>query len=455
MQEIEEMWQKVLVKMQNLVSVLTFNLWIKCLEPLEFKNKELLILWVNSHSDIASKNQILKNHSKQLGDCIKEVFGEYVSFEIYTKEEKDKYLEQTTNKVQVEEPVAPTEKPQFNEKYTFNNFVVGKSNQFCYAAAHAVAENPGSKFNPLFIYSGVGLGKTHLMHAIGNYLTEYNPTLKVKCVTCEQFMNEYIESLGVTENGKDKAIFEFREKYRNVDVLMIDDIQFIANKTATKEEFFHTFNDLYQNNKQIIMTSDRSPTEIDVEDRLKTRFSCGLIQDMQIPDFETRMAILKKKAQLEKFYLDDDVMNFIAEKPFTNIREMEGMLSKVFFFATLMGKKSASMEDAREAFKEDMFEKQERVTPENIIKKVCEYFGITENEITGKKKNKEIVEPRMIAIYLIDDTLDVPLVTIGKIFGGRDHTTIMHSRDKISDQIKKDNKLSAIVNDLKQKIKEN
>ncbi len=450
MQEIEEMWQKVLLKMQNLVSAITFDLWISKLEPLELKNGETLILGAYSTS---AKKQILKNNSKQLADCIREVFGDYVSFQILDKEEKEEYLAKNNASEKTEEEVEQIERPQFNEKYTFNNFVVGKSNQFCYAAAHAVAENPGSKFNPLFIYSGVGLGKTHLMHAIGNYLTEYNPNLKIKCVTCEQFMNEYIESLGVTEGGKDKAIFEFREKYRNVDVLMIDDIQFIANKNATKEEFFHTFNDLYQNNKQIIITSDRSPSEIDVEDRLKTRFSCGLIQDMQIPDFETRMAILKKKAQLEKFYLDDDVLNFIAEKPFTNIREMEGMLSKVFFFATLMGKKSASMEDAREAFKEDMFEKQERITPENIIKKVCEYFGITENEITGKKKNKEIVEPRMIAIYLIDDVLDIPLVSIGKIFGGRDHTTIMHSRDKIGDQIKKDNKLSAIVNDLKTKIK--
>ena len=454
MQELEEMWQKVLVKMQNLVSAITFDLWINKLEPLDLKDdNHTLILWANSTSSTTAKNQILKNNSKQLLNCIHDVFGEYVNFEILDNDEKDKYIAETKPETLKQETVLPAERPQFNEKYTFNNFVVGKSNQFCYAAAHAVAENPGTKFNPLFIYSGVGLGKTHLMHAIGNYLTEYNPTLKIKCVTCEQFMNEYIESLGVAENGKEKAIFEFREKYRNVDVLMIDDIQFIANKNATKEEFFHTFNDLYQNNKQIIITSDRSPSEIDVEDRLKTRFSCGLIQDMQIPEFETRMAILKKKAQIERYYLDDEVMNFIAEKPFTNIREMEGMLSKVFFFATLMGKKCATMEDAREAFKEDMFEKQERVTPENIIKKVCEYFGITENEITGKKKSKEIVEPRMIAIYLIDDVLDIPLVSIGKIFGGRDHTTIMHSRDKIGEQIKKDNKLSAIVNDLKQKIK--
>lgn len=453
MQELDEMWQKVLLKMQNLVSAITFDLWINKLEPLDIKENNILVLWTNSTSSATAKSQILRNNSKQLTNCIHEVFGDYFTFEILDNDEKEKYIADIKTDANGEAQQVVQERPQFNEKYTFNNFVVGKSNQFCYAAAHAVAENPGSKFNPLFIYSGVGLGKTHLMHAIGNYLTEFNPSLRIKCVTCEQFMNEYIESLGVAGNGKDKAIFEFREKYRNVDVLMVDDIQFIANKNATKDEFFHTFNDLYQNNKQIIMTSDRSPSEIDVEDRLKTRFACGLIQDMQIPDFETRMAILKKKAQLERFYLDDDVLNFIAEKPFTNIREMEGMLSKVFFFATLMGKKSASMEDAKEAFKEDMFEKQERVTPENIIKQVCEYFSITEMEITGKKKSKEIVEPRMIAIYLIDDILDIPLVSIGKIFGGRDHTTIMHSRDKISDQIKKDNKLSAIVNDLKSKIK--
>ena len=449
MQELEELWQKVLLKMQNLVSAITFDLWISKLEPIELKDNETLMLFAHS---VSAKNQILKNNTKQLTECIHDVFGEYVGFEVLDKDEKEKYLAETKNNQTATESINYADKHQFNEKYTFDNFVVGKSNQFCYAAAHAVAESPGKKFNPLFIYSGVGLGKTHLMHAIGNYLTEYSPHLKIKYVTCEKFMNEYIESLGVTESGKDKAIFEFREKYRNVDVLMIDDIQFIANKNATKEEFFHTFNDLYQNNKQIIITSDRSPSEIDVEDRLKTRFSCGLIQDMQIPDFETRMAILKKKAQLEKFYLDDNVINFIAEKPFTNIREMEGMLSKVFFFATLMGKKSASMEDAKEAFKEDLIEKEEKLSPDVIINKVCSYFGISQAEITGKKKNKEVVEPRMIAIYLIDDMLDIPLVTIGKLFGGRDHTTIMHARDKITDLMKKDNKTMSIVNDIKSKI---
>ena len=452
MQELQEMWQKVIFKMQNLVSFITYDVWISKLEPVDLNNDNKLILYCSSN---AAKQQILKHHSGQLTECIHEIFGEYVNFEIVDKEQKDKYLEKSLegNKY---ETVNLTDKSQFNEKYTFDNFVVGESNKFCYAAAHTVAENPGKRFNPLFIYSGVGLGKTHLMHAIGNYLTEHSPNLKIKYVTCEKFMNDYVESLRVSENGKDNAIFEFKDNYRNVDVLMIDDIQMIEDKKSTKEEFFHTFNDLYLHDKQIIITSDRHPQEIDVEDRLKSRFSSGLIQDMQIPDYETRLAIIKNKAKLEKYYLDDEVMNFIAKKPFTNIREMEGMLSKVFFFATLMGKRTASMEDAKEAFKEDLLEKeQNQVTPENIINNVCQYFGITNEEITGKKKTKEIVEPRMIAIYLIDDLLNLTLVTIGKLFGGRDYTTIIHAREKIAELMKKDNKTRSIVNDLKSKITSN
>lgn len=452
MQELQEMWQKVIYKMQNLVSFITYDVWISKLEPIDLTNDNTLILYSPSN---AAKQQILNHHSKQLEECVHEVFGEYVNYEIVNKEEKDKYLEKSLENKQ-NELSNSSYKSQFNEKYTFDNFVVGSSNKFCYAAAHTVAENPGKRFNPLFIYSGVGLGKTHLMHAIGNYITEHNPNLKIKYVTCEKFVNDYIESLRVSENGKDNAIFEFKDNYRNIDVLMIDDIQFIEGKKSTIDEFFHTFNALYQNDKQIIITSDRPPKEIDVEDRLKSRFSSGLIQDMQIPDFETRLAIIKNKALIEKYYLDDDVMNFIAEKPFTNIREMEGMLSKVFFFATLMGKRTASLEDAKEAFKEELIEEtQKQITPENIINCVCSYFGITYEEITGKKKTKEIVEPRMIAIYLIDDLLDLTLVTMGKIFGGRDYTTIIHSREKIADLMKRDNKTKSIVNDLKSKITSN
>ena len=343
-------------------------------------------------------------------------------------------------------------KNPFNSKYTFDNFVVGKSNQFVYAAARAVAEHPGEKFNPLFIYGGVGLGKTHLLHAIGNYIHEFNPNLKVMYVTCEQFANDYIESLG--SNTKNKAILEFRTKYRNLDVLMVDDIQFISKKTSTQEEFFHTFNELFQNNKQIIISSDRPPKDIEtLADRLRSRFTCGLIQDIQSPDLETRIAILRKKCQLEKYIIDDDVIDFIAEKINTNIRELEGMLSKVYFLATLIGKRSATMDEAREAFNGQIEEeKNEGLTPEQIISTVCQYFDITKEDIIGKKKSKDVVEPRMIAIYLISEILEIPLVSIGKIFGGRDHTTIMHSRDKISDQLKTSHKIQSFVSEIKKML---
>ena len=386
------------------------------------------------------------------------MFGNGTEYEILDPNEKEEYLQKNKpneNQALVNDNFAE-EKCMFNSKYTFDNFIVGKSNQFCYAAARAVAENPGQKLNPLFIYGGVGLGKTHLLHAIGNYLKQNNPKLKIQYVTCEKFTNDYIESLGTNkEKGTVKGTAEFREKYRNLDVLMVDDIQFISKRTSTQEEFFHTFNDLYQQNKQIIISSDRPPKEIEtLEDRLRSRFSSGLIQDIQAPDFETRVAILRKKAQLERYFIDDDVIEFIAEKVDTNIREMEGLLSKVYFFATLLGKKSASIEEAREAFKEQLDVQKEKLTPQTIIQTVCDYYGIEYNEITGKKKSKEIVEPRMIAIYLISDMMDIPLISIGRLFGGRDHTTIIHSRDKISELLKRDHKTKTIINDLKKQIGE-
>ena len=344
-------------------------------------------------------------------------------------------------------------KNPFNSKYTFDNFVVGKSNQFVYAAARAVAEHPGLKFNPLFIYGGVGLGKTHILHAIGNYLREFNPNLKVMYVTCEQFVNSYIESLGSI--SKTKATLEFRSKYRNLDVLMVDDIQFISKKTSTQEEFFHTFNELFQNNKQIIIASDRPPKDIEtLTDRLRSRLACGLIQDIQAPDFETKIAILRKKCQLEKYVIDDDVIEYIAEKVDTNIRELEGMLSKVYFLANLMGKRSATMEEAKAALDSQVEEeKNEGLTPDDIIDAVCKYFDTTKQDLIGKKKSKEVVEPRMIAIYLISEILEIPLVSIGKIFGGRDHTTIMHSRDKITDQMKSSHKTQSVVSEIRKMLK--
>ena len=450
MKELQEMWKQVLLKVEMMVSAVSFDLWIAPLEVLDYNKFEKLILSTNS---TYAKKQLLKNHSEQLKSAIEEVFGEDTPFEILDQDEKKEFLKKNrpeTNQA-IAEKDSEENKNAFNPKYTFDNFVVGKSNQFVYAAAHAVAENPGKRFNPLFIYGGVGLGKTHVLHAIGNYISKELPDLKIKYITCEKFTNDYIDSLH--GSNKEQGINKFREKYRNVDVLMVDDIQFITNKNETQEEFFHTFNDLYQNNKQIIIASDRSPKEIaTLSDRLRSRFSSGLIQDVQSPDFETRVAILRKKAQLERYIIDDEVINFIAEKINTNIREMEGLLSKVYFFATLLGKKSASLDEAKEAFKEDMDEKREDLTPDTIIDATCKYFAISKADIVGKKKNKEVVEPRMIAIYLISEMLDLPLVAIGKLFGGRDHTTIIHARDKITEQVKEGGRVKTLVSAVKEII---
>ncbi len=448
MQDLNSLWKAVLDKLELNVSNVSFVMWFKPLKVLDFseENKKL-ILATNSTS---AKNQILRNYFEKLSSAIKDIFGEGIEIEVLDPNEEIEFIKKNGEKT-VEKEVEVSKNP-FNAKYTFDNFVVGKSNQFVYAAARAVAEHPGEKFNPLFIYGGVGLGKTHLLHAIGNYINEYNPNLKVMYVTCEQFANDYIESLG--SNTKNKAILEFRNKYRNLDVLMVDDIQFISKKTSTQEEFFHTFNELFQNNKQIIISSDRPPKDIEtLADRLRSRFTCGLIQDIQQPDLETRIAILRKKCQLEKYIIDDDVIDFIAEKINTNIRELEGMLSKVYFLATLIGKRSATMEEAREAFNGQIEEeKNEGLTPEQIIETVCNYFDITKQDIIGKKKSKDVVEPRMIAIYLISEILEIPLVSIGKIFGGRDHTTIMHSRDKISDQLKTSHKIQSFVSEIKKML---
>ncbi|MGN0748672.1 MAG: chromosomal replication initiator protein DnaA [Christensenellales bacterium] len=449
MKELQDLWKQVLNKIEIMVSAVSFELWIEPLEVLDFPNAEKLIVVANTEY---AKKQLLKRHNDQLQEAVHEVFGDNVAFEVLDPIEKKEYLKK--NKPDANKAVISKEEEHqnsFNPKYTFDNFVVGKCNQIVYAAAHSVAENPGKRFNPLFIYGGVGLGKTHLLHAIGNYIASENPDLKIKYVTCEQFTNDYINSLH--GSAKELNINKFREKYRLTDVLMVDDIQFISNKNETQEEFFHTFNDLFQNNKQIIIASDRPPKDIaTLSDRLKSRFASGFIQDMQIPDFETRVAILRKKAQLEKYSIDDEVINFIAEKVDTNIREMEGLLTKVYFFATLLGKKTATLEEAKEAFKEDLDEKRDDLSPETIINAVCKYFSVSKADLVGKKKNKEIVEPRMIAIYLTCELLDLPLVVIGKTFGGRDHTTIIHAREKITEQIKENGKIKSLVGAVKEII---
>ena len=444
--DLKKQWEEILDIIESEVTAVSFDLWLKTLEPLDIIDNKLILL----ASSTTAKNQLLKLHKDKLNSAIERILDgvdEFVAIAPDEKEEFFKNLNIEKNNVKQKE----NKKSLFNEKYSFDNFVVGKSNQFVYAAARSVAEEPGIKYNPLFFYGGVGLGKTHLLHAIGNYLTKTRPELNIVYVTCEKFTNDYIESL---RSGKDNSLQAFRGKYRNVDVLMIDDIQFISNKTGTQEEFFHTFNDLYQNNKQIIISSDRPPKEIaTLEDRLRSRFTSGLIQDIQQPDFETRLAILQKKAQIEKYNIDNEVLSFIAEKIDTNIRELEGMLSKVVFYASLLGKPSATMNEAMEAMKDHIDNSKEKITADKIINVVCNYYNIKKEDLVGKKKNKEIVEPRQICMYLISEILELPLASIGSLFGGRDHTTVIHARDKVSSLIKTNYNLKTTINDLKAMIK--
>lgn len=450
MKDLNTLWKAVLEKLELTVSNVSFIMWFKPIKVLDLVDNKHLVIAANTPS---AKNQISRNYFDKLSTAVTDIFGADLTIEVLSPEEEIEYIK-LHGKNSGEKEVDVVKNP-FNPKYTFNNFVVGNSNKFVYAAAQAVSEHPGEKFNPLFIYGNSGLGKTHLLHAIGNYLKEFQPHLNVKYVTCEQFANDYIESLRSSSDSK--AILEFRSKYRSFDVLMIDDIQFLSKKSSTQEEFFHTFNELYQNNKQIILTSDRPPKEIEIlEDRLRSRFSSGLIQDIQQPELETRIAILRKKCTIENYSIDDDAIDYIAEKINTNIRELEGMLSKVHFLAKIMYKPSATLEDAMSAFDSQLEEdRNDGLSPDKIIDAVCKYFDVSKQDIVGKKKSKDIVEPRMIAVYLITEYLEMPLDAVGKIFGGRDHTTMIHSRDKITDQLKTSLKMQNYISEIKKMLKEN
>lgn len=451
MSNLNDKWELVLKEIEGEVTAVSFDLWIKNLDPVDIQDDKI-ILYANTTN---TKNQVLKLHKEKLQRAITTVFGTVNDFIIVDPTEKDEYESNKEKHVEtkVEETSKENIQSNFNEKYTFNNFVVGKSNQFVYAAAKSVAEEPGTKFNPLFIYGGSGLGKTHLLHAIGNYIRTNNPKLNVIYVTCETFTNDYLYSLRANKDNSTKL---FRDKYRSCDVLMIDDIQFITGKTSTQEEFFHTFNDLFQNNKQIIICSDRHPKEIEtLEERLRTRFVSGLTQDIQQPDFETRLAILQKKVQIENYSVNPEVLEYIAEKVDTNIRELEGALKGTYFHSKLLDKPEATIEDAIDTLKETVDLKKEKLSAERIMEVVCKYYNVQQTDLIGKKKNKEIVDPRQICIYLITELIDMPLASIGGLFGGRDHTTIIHARDKIAQNIKTNTTLKTTINDITAMIKSN
>ena len=440
--QTQEKWKEVLHELVNQTSVIAFDMWIKKIEPIIVLDGKLYLKVPNN----VTKRVCIDSYSFLLSQGIEKVFN-VDEFEILTPDEYEEFMLRSASFIEANKPVKKTN--TINPKYTFDNFVVGNSNKFVYSACKAVADSPGVKFNPLFIYGGVGLGKTHLLHAIGNYLLENNPNLNVLYKTCDNFINDYTDCI----RDKNKDISKFREMYRSVDVLMIDDIQQIANKESTQLEFFNTFNDLHQLNKQIIISSDRPPSEINtLSDRMVSRFSMGLIQDIQSPDFETRYIILQKKAQLENNKIENDALEFIAQTITTNIRELEGALNKTVHLALLKDKQIATLEEAQEALKAKREEVSEFLTPSLVIDQVCKYYRIDKKDLLGNKRNKELVEPRHICIYLMCDLLNMPMATIGKEIFNRDHTSIMHARNKIIDSIATNDKIRRDVNDLKSLI---
>lgn len=448
----EEFWDDVKNELSKTMQTISYEIWIEKLEPVCFVDSTFVL----AANTAMAKKTIDRSYLDQIREVVNSLDSFVTDVEIIVKDQEGEYLEKQSVSLPdkgliVDEKYSHKNKGEkaspFLEKYTFETFVQGKSNEYALAAAKTVAENPGGKYNPLFIYSGVGLGKTHLLHAIGNYLRKKSPKTKVVYANCETMINELIS---VIRGGNNEDSNRFREKYRACDVLMIDDIQFLSGKEATQEAFFHIFNDLYQSNKQIIITSDRAPKDLPTfEDRLRTRFSWGLSVDIQPPNMETRVAILKMKAAHENFKLSDEVAEFIAENATTNIREMEGLLNKIIFFSSLANRVIDTKELAYDALQDFIDEKKETLDAEDIVSTVCRYFNITTADIFSKKKTKNIVEPRMIAIYLITDLLSMPLISIGQLFGGRDHTTVIHARDKIGEEIKTNPRIKIIVADLK------
>lgn len=441
--EAQSVWAEALQKLQKdkNVSSVSYDLWIKSIEPVEVKDN---VLYLSTSSETA-KTRIMALLKNEIYQAVTTSSDDIKDFVLLDPEEREMYQKNMEINIESEQQRFPGMNT-FNPKFTFDNFVVGNSNKFVYFACQGVADNPGGKINPLFIYGSSGLGKTHLLHAIGNAINKKFPEMKTLYCTCEKFTSDYVKSL----QGNFSAKNNFKEKYRNLDVLIVDDIQFIGKAESTQEEFFHTFNDLYENGKQIVIASDRPPREIaTLQERLRSRFSMGLIQDVQSPDYETRLAILMRKAQEENYVVADDVQEYLAEHFDTNIREMEGILSKVWFYASLTGKKSATMDDVKEALKDHDFTNRQNLTADRVIDCVCKYFSIRRDELLGKKKNKEIVEPRQICMYVICTLLDMPLLSISQIFGKKDHTTVLYARDKIAKMMEENQRIKIAVNDIR------
>ena len=443
---IYEKWDEILetVKTEHELSDVSFKTWLK---PLTIHSIDDQVVTILVPSQQVGLNYISKKYALPLKVAISELTGSDYDIKFVLPED--------IQNVEKDVPVSTNyntsmEMANLNPKYTFDTFVVGSNNKFAHAASLAVAESPGEIYNPLFLYGGVGLGKTHLMHSVAHFILERNPSTKILYTTSEEFTNELIEAI---RNGNNTAMTKFREKYRNIDVLLIDDIQFIIGKESTQEEFFHTFNSLHSAKKQIIISSDKPPKDMEIlEERFRSRFEWGLIADITLPDYETRMAILHKKEEMDGYDINEEVIKYIANNIKSNIRELEGAINKVMAFAKLE-KKEVTLELAEQALKDIISPDEKKViTPDYIISMVAEHFDVTVDDLCGNKRNSKIVTPRQIAMYLCREIISTPLKSIGKCLGNRDHTTIMHGIDKIEKEINNDENLKNTIETLKKKI---
>ena len=432
---MEELWATVCAIIADDLPKISFETWIL---PVKIDSMDDTSIVLRTRTTF-QKGNITGRYMDLIKIAFKQVTGIEYTISVVSDEEEKKN--------------SPTQiQPQkekhsiLNPKYTFDTFVIGKSNELAHAAALAAAENPGNAYNPLFLYGGVGLGKTHLMHAVGNFVFEQNPNAKVLYITTEKFTNELIQAI---QNNKTE---EFRSKYRSIDVLLIDDIQFLISKERSQEEFFHTFNELYENHKQIVICSDRPPKDISpLEDRLKSRFEWGLIADISKPDYETRYAILRKKSQLDNINIDEEILSTIALKVESNIRELEGTLNKIIALASLTNSQ-ITMQLAENAIS-DLHHSQEKVVNIDYIQNVvAKYYNLTQNDFKIKRRSGDIAYPRQIAMYLCKQLTTSTLVEIGKQFGGRDHTTVLYACNRIEEEININSNTKMIVDNIKKMI---
>ncbi|MCR5481887.1 MAG: chromosomal replication initiator protein DnaA [Clostridia bacterium] len=442
----KEKWSEVLEYIKPEINSISFETWFK---PIEFKriDEKQGKLYIQVYKDM-NKDALEKRYNHLLSEAVENVYGREYTIVIRITQEK--------TLVKTDEAYEEIEKPfkeeyYLNPKYNFGSFVVADNNKYAHAAAVAVAEAPAQAYNPLFIYGGSGLGKTHLMHAIGHYILQNHKNLNVLYVSSEMFTNEYIKAL------KEKKIEEFKNKYRKIDVLLIDDIQFLEGKIETQKEFFHTFNELHDSNKQIVISSDRPANKLtELDDRLRSRLQWNIVVDISAPDYETRVAILEKKADLENIEVDKDLMEaiqLVAEKIKTNIRELEGAFSRIIAFSALMNQKK-DLRLAKIVLKDILSNSDFNINAEFIKKEVCKYYNIKPADIESAKRTRNLAYPRQIAMYLCREMTDYSLPKIGEAFGGRDHTTVLHAYEKISKEILTDDNLKKAVIEIQNRLEE-